>query len=287
MCIGRINNRTPITAKSNLLSSNAAVLNERNYRYISPVFTTNDQQKQEVKAVNEEKLHINENNTVEILERHRTPPPEKPPRSKPEAQRTRNTVENKNTSDTSDETKNSPILNDSELSVISVIDILKKSESTITSEDDCIRDKNTENLLKSSEKSLKTASSTSSISSRDNNLPIKSLPGPPIPDRPLRPSLSCYADLPTVGAKNEEFHKDSSHRRVGYRMAKSSSRIFSACISGQKDDEGTTMKLRRSTSEGKVGKDKKNESRATKSRSVHFDGKDEGKYIYLYNKLDM
>ena len=33
------------------------------------------------------------------------------------------------------------------------------------------------------------------------------------------------------------------------------------------------MKLRRSTSESKVDKDRKNEERALKARSVHFDGK--------------
>ena len=61
-------------------------------------------------------------------------------------------------------------------------------------------------------------------------------------------------------------------------MARSSSRLFSACISGQKDlEEESSMKLRRSTSEGKVSKDKKNEARAVKSRSVHFDGNGDGK----------
>ena len=249
---------------------------------ISPVFTTNDQHKQQKVALSDPKFDVNDN-TVEISERHKTSAPEKPPRSKPEAQRTRNTVENETKEETSDKTTSSNIPNTSELSVLSVIDVLKKSESPRASQINHINDNNKAGL----EKSIEAFSSSSSISSRDNTLPVKSLPGPPVPDRPLRPSLSslsCSSDLATVGEKKDEFQRGNSHRGVGYRMAKSSSRIFSACISGQKDtEEGTTMKLRRSTSEGKVAKDKRNESRTSKSRSVHFDGNDEGK-IYVTKK---
>ena len=78
-------------------------------------------------------------------------------------------------------------------------------------------------------------SGSSSLSSRDPSLPIKSLPGPPVPPR-------AYSHLHLNMTANQ----------------------------GQ---EG--LKMRRSISESKVDKNAKNEERAQKARSVHFDGKEE------------
>ena len=78
-------------------------------------------------------------------------------------------------------------------------------------------------------------SGSSSLSSRDPSLPIKSLPGPPVPPR-------AYSHLHLNMTSNQ----------------------------GQ---EG--LKMRRSISESKVDKNAKNEERAQKARSVHFDGKEE------------
>jgi hypothetical protein len=263
LCKGRINDRTKDKVKNSPLIS--LISNERNSRYILPVFAKREQKTQEVEDVESSNTFVSDN-LIENAVRTKSIPPEKPPRSKPEDQRTRNTVEGEITKIT----PNTKASHDSELNANNVIDILKPPYIFVESEDQIFEQ----------DKRVSASSSTSTLSSRDNNLPIRSLPGPPITERPLRPSLSCYPDIAPVGAKNEEFHKDSLHRRVGYRMARSSSRLFSACISGQKDiEEESTMRLRRSTSEGKVGKDKKNEARTIKSRSVHFDGNEEGKYV--------
>ena len=267
---GRINDRKKDKVKNSHLisSSSTAILNERNSRYISPLITKVGQKKQELEDADNSNTFVSDN-LIENVVCTKSTPPEKPPRSKPEDQRKRNTVEEEKTIIT----PNSKAKHDSALNANNVIDIIKAPDIFVESEDQIFE---LENRVSAS-------SSTSTLSSRDHTLPIRSLPGPPITERPLRPSLSCYADLAPVSAKNEEFYKESLHRRVGYRMAKSSSRLFSACISGQKDiDEESTMRLRRSTSEGKVGKDKKNEARTIKSRSVHFDGNEEGKFVTYY-----
>ena len=199
--------------------------------------------------------------TEEDFTRLKTAPPEKPPRTKQDIQKTRNTVEGTSQENTSscsnahqDEDVDATTLNPNPI----------KSELSITSSEFYIQDKDIDPRIRTS--------SSSTLSSRDNTLPIKSLPGPPVPERPLRTSLSCYPDLAPVGAQQEVGY----HRSFGSRMARSSSRIFSACISGQKDiEEEPTMRLRRSTSEGKVSK--RDEARAIKSRSVHFDGNGQGK----------
>ena len=54
--------------------------------------------------------------------------------------------------------------------------------------------------------------------------------------------------------------------------------------------ETNNMKLRRSTSESKVDKDRKNEARAIKSRSVHFDGshhRDEGNGDMTFKQISI
>lgn len=76
--------------------------------------------------------------------------------------------------------------------------------------------------------------STESISSRNPDLPVQSLPGPPVPPR----------SVSHIG-----LHKMSCG-----------------------DQPSESMKLRRSTSETKIEKNKRNEERASKARSVHFDG---------------
>ena len=80
-------------------------------------------------------------------------------------------------------------------------------------------------------------SGSSSLSSRDPNLPIKSLPGPPVPPRAYSHLHLNMASTPT----------------------------------SQLEEEG--VKMRRSISESKVDKNARNEERAQKARSVHFDGK--------------
>ena len=240
------------------------------------MFTAKDQLKKPIDTI--ENFRARErNDTNENIVPQKSIPPEKPPRNKPEAQKSSTAVENTGQKSASKQTLNIKAHKETELDIIGVIDTIKKTDLTETSNNDSNHKSNLE-----AENRVRTSSSTSSLASRDNNLPIKSLPGPPIPDRPLRTSLSCLNDLATVGVEHEEFHqKDNSlHRRGDCRMARSSSRLFSACISGQKDsdEEVTTMKLRRSTSEGKVSKDQKNASRAIKSRSVHFDGNGKGNF---------
>ena len=199
--------------------------------------------------------------TEEDFTRLKTAPPEKPLRTKQDIQKTRNTVEG-----TSQENSSScsNALQDEDVDATTLNPNPIKSELSITSSEFYIQDKDIDPRIRTS--------SSSTLSSRDNTLPIKSLPGPPVPERPLRTSLSCYPDLAPIGAQREAGY----HRSFGSRMARSSSRIFSACISGQKDvEEEPTMRLRRSTSEGKVSK--RDEARAIKSRSVHFDGNGQGK----------
>jgi hypothetical protein len=85
--------------------------------------------------------------------------------------------------------------------------------------------------------------STTSINSRDPDLPIKSLPGPLIPPRAV-----SHIGLHRVAMEKE-----------------------------------VKMKLRRSTSESKIEKNKRNEERANKARSVHFDANGaESKLIISY-----
>ncbi len=79
--------------------------------------------------------------------------------------------------------------------------------------------------------------SLTSLSSRNPELPatVTSLPGPPVPPRSV------------------------SHLQL--HMQSSASEVVE-----------TKMKLRRSTSESKVDKDRRNSERAQRARSVHFDG---------------
>merc|ERR1711935_600985 len=70
------------------------------------------------------------------------------------------------------------------------------------------------------------------LSSRNPDLPVTSLPGPPVPPR-------SYSQI----------HLDSMQQNTAERR-----------------------NLRRSISESKVDKDRKNEERAVRARSVHFDG---------------
>lgn len=243
--------------------------NERKSRYISPVFTdpsSKDQDNNE--SINDSNRYTGDT-TTEHIPRLKTTAPEKPPRNKQDTQKTRNTA---NGIDPESTTASSNVPHDTAINVSSPNSNHIKSELSIASEEFYIQTKDIDSRTRIS-------SSTSTLSSRDNTLPIKSLPGPPVPERPLRPSLSCYPDLAPVGARHEESYR----RSFGCRMAKSSSRLFSACISGQKDvEEEPTMRLRRSTSEGKVSK--RDEARAIKSRSVHFDGNGQGKIIYKFTK---
>ena len=236
---------------------------ERKSRYISPVFINSNSTNQ-VKNEN-----LNASNTYsgdctnEDICQIKSTPPEKPPRNKQDIQKTRNTVEGTNPENA---TPCSIISQDAETNDTTSDFNPIKSELSITSSEFYIQEKDIDSRIRTS--------SSSTLSSRDNTLPIKSLPGPPVPERPLRPSLSCYPDLAPVGAQ----HQEGFHQSFGSRMAKSSSRIFSACISGQKEvEEEPTMRLRRSTSEGKVSK--RDEARAIKSRSVHFDGNGQGRNL--------
>ena len=269
MCLGRINDRTKDRVRINQRSSHAIVPNERKSRYISPVFTNSSSKDQGNNgSINASNAYTGDT-TIEDIHQLKTTPPEKPPRNKHDIQKTRNT-----TNDISPEytTASSNVPQDKEIDATSPNANHIKSELSIASEEFYIQTKDIDSRIRIS-------SSTSTLSSRDNTLPIKSLPGPPVPERPLRPALSCYPDLAPVGARHEEIYR----RSFGCRMAKSSSRLFSACISGQKDvEEEPTMKLRRSTSEGKVSK--RDEARAIKSRSVHFDSNGQGKITEKFTK---
>ena len=209
--------------------------------------------------------------SIEDISQLKTIPPEKPPRTRQDNQKTRNTVEGTNPEKTN-HCSNVSLDTEEAVKIPNCNPI--KSDLSITSSEFYIQDKDIDSRIRTS--------SSSTLSSRDNTLPIKSLPGPPVPERPLRPSLSCYPDLAPVGVQHEE----GFHRSFGSRMAKSSSRIFSACISGQKDvEEEPTMRLRRSTSEGKVSK--RDEARAIKSRSVHFDGNGQGRNVKYKTQISL
>ena len=94
-------------------------------------------------------------------------------------------------------------------------------------------------------RSRRSFTSTSSLTTRDPDLPIRSLLGPSPPPRPafVRAASSSHTCI-------------ASREKVGHEMSRGNS----------------DTKMRRSTSESKMEKDRKNEDRALKSRSVHFDG---------------
>ena len=256
------------------MQPNDTVLNEKNSGIIEPILTTSEESRNQFGSVDGP---INQ--TSDIIVRTpvciKTPPPEKPPRIKSDIQRTSNSSDNINEEEGTRTPSYKKSKIDSNLNRLDAFEVLSRSDISIASKEDFIYREHLEIPAR-----LRKSSSTVSLLSRDHTLPIKSLPGPPIPERPLRPALSCYAELNSnSGVKPSDGRStNKSHQRFGSRMARSSSRIFSACISGQKDlEEESSMKLRRSTSEGKVSKDKKNEARAVKSRSVHFDGNEDGK----------
>ena len=250
------------------------MLNEKNSGIIEPALTTSEDSKNQFGSANGQ---INKTSDIIVGSTVcvKTPPPEKPPRIKSEIQRTSNSSDNINEEEGTRAPSHKKNKIDSNLNRLDAFEVLSRSDISIASKEDFIYREHLEIPAR-----LRKSSSTVSLLSRDHTLPIKSLPGPPIPERPLRPALSCYAEINSnLSVKSSDGRSTNrSHQRFGSRMARSSSRIFSACISGQKDlEEESSMKLRRSTSEGKVSKDKKNEARAVKSRSVHFDGNEDGK----------
>ncbi len=108
---------------------------------------------------------------------------------------------------------------------------------------------------------------------RDPNRPISSLPGPPVPPRrnsghshhnsawqhhERRPSTPC-AHYSSAAAR--EARLQLQRERANDATAANAAGAQSA------------MRLRRSTSETKVDKNKRNEERAGKAKSVHFDGR--------------
>ncbi len=64
-------------------------------------------------------------------------------------------------------------------------------------------------------------------------------------------------------------YKKAARKNVGETISRLSNRDK---IESTRSRSSEMMKLRRSTSESKMEKDRRNEERAVKSRSVHFDG---------------